>query len=74
MGVDYSQGSVDLARLIGGAKARGEGKEEESESESESEEEEGEGEEKVGSEGEVRFEQGDVLLGEELKGGPWDLV
>ena len=74
-GVDYSQGSVDLARLIGSAKARGEGREDsEEESESEEEEEDGEGEKKVGTEGEVRFEQGDVLLGEELKGGPWDLV
>lgn len=71
-GVDYSQGSVNLARLIGQAKANGEGKEDSDESESD-EDEEQDGE-RVGTEGEVTFEQADVLLGEELKGGPWDLV
>lgn len=71
-GVDYSQGSVDLAQMIGQAKASGEGKEDSDESESEDEDEGAE--DRVGTEGEVQFEQADVLLGEELKGGPWDLV
>lgn len=75
-GVDYSQGSVDLARLIGEAKGRGEGKEDsDEESESEDEDEQEGDEERTGTEGEVRFEQGDVLLGEDFgEGTKWDLV
>lgn len=70
LGVDYSQGSVDLARMIGQAKARGEGGDEDSDES----EEEHEDDSRQGEEGQVRFEQGDVLLGEDLSGGPWDVV
>lgn len=74
-GVDYSQGSVDLARLIGQAKASGEGRDVDSRDEdSEDDESEGSSSRAEGSEGDVKFEHADVLNGEDHPGGPWDLV
>lgn len=70
-GVDYSQGSVELARLIGAEK----GEKDDDESDESSEEEEREGEvETEGTEKDVQFERWDMLGEEALVGGPWDLV
>lgn len=69
LGVDYSQSSVELAKMIGKARASGEARTDSEASEDEDDEEAGEG-----SEGDVRFEQGDILVGDDLPGGPWDLV
>jgi SAM-dependent methyltransferase len=82
VGVDYSEGSVSLSQLIGrdlGEGRRPEGWKDSDDSESEEEDEEDAG--GKGTEGEVRFEWGDVLsdvglteievpLGEE----GWDVV
>lgn len=74
-GVDYSQGSVELARLIGAEKSEKDDDESEESSEEEEEEEEGEGEvEREGTEKDVQFERWDMLGEEALVGGPWDLV
>lgn len=73
-GVDYSQGSVELARLIGAEKAEGSSDDESDDSESDDD-----GEEKApgpaeGSQQNVTFEAWDMLGEDALKGGPWDLV
>lgn len=61
---------MELARLIREQRVRGEVQ---SSSEEESEEEE-EGDGWRDSTGEIQFERADVLSGEEIEGGPWDLV
>jgi len=71
-GVDYSQGSVDLARLIGAEKAEGDSGEETDESESDNDDAAPGPVE--GSQRDVTFEAWDMLGEEPLTGGPWDLV
>lgn len=74
-GVDYSQGSVDLARLIGAEK--GEESDDDDESDDESDGGEPAAEDTKPTEGsakDVQFEAWDMLGEDGLSGGPWDLV
>lgn len=72
-GVDYSQGSVDLARLIGAEKSEGSSDEESEESESDDNNDEAP-RPAEGSQKDVTFAAWDMLGEDALAGGPWDLV
>ncbi|CDZ96840.1 Methyltransferases [Phaffia rhodozyma] len=71
-GVDYSQGSVDLARLIRDKRASGEV---ESSDEDDSDDDEQDNESGwTDSTADISFDAADILRGDPIDGGPWDLV